>query len=163
MQLGIVSDTHDNLDAVEEAVAVFEREGVDAVVHCGDIVAPFSATPFDASFDFYAVRGNNDGEWALRSTVEEFGTYLDEVGELTFDGSEIAVYHGTGQPIVDALVDCGRYDYVLHGHTHEFVHEDRDGTVRINPGGIPFGGDAGGHYAVVLDTDSGEIERFELF
>ncbi|WP_436923428.1 metallophosphoesterase [Halosimplex amylolyticum] len=162
MELGIVSDTHDDLDAVEDAVTVFEREGVDAVVHCGDIVAPFSATPFDSSFDFYAVRGNNDGEWALQSTVDEFGTYLGEVGELTFDGSEIAVYHGTGAPLVDALVACGRYDYVLHGHTHEFVHEDRAGTVRINPGGISFEGAPGPHYAVVLDTETGEIERFEL-
>jgi len=85
------------------------------------------------------------------------------VGELTLGGSEFAVYHGTGAPLVDALVECGRYDYVLHGHTHEFGHEDRDGTVRINPGGVPFGGDSGGHYAVVLSTETGEPERFELF
>ena len=163
MQLGIVSDTHDDLDAVAEAVAVFEREGVVAVVHCGDFVAPFSATPFDAGFDCYAVRGNNDGEWALQDTVSAFGTYLGEMGELTLDGSDVAVYHGTSGPLVDALVECGRYDYVLHGHTHEFAHEERDGTVRINPGGIPFGGATGGHYAVVLDTESGDVERYELF
>jgi len=81
------------------------------------------------------------------------------VGELTLDGSEFAVYHGTGAP----LVECGRYDCVLHGHTHEFGHEDRDGTVRLNPSGVPFGGDSGGHYAVVLGTETGEAERFELF
>ena len=62
MHVGIVSGTHDDQDAVEEAVIAFEREGCDAVVHCGDIVAPFSATPFDGDFDFHAVRGNNDGE-----------------------------------------------------------------------------------------------------
>ncbi|WP_123539343.1 metallophosphoesterase [Halosimplex salinum] len=162
MQLGIVSDTHDDLDAVERAVAVFEREGCDAVVHCGDFVAPFSATPFDASFDFHAVRGNNDGEWALGSTVDDFGTYHGELGELTLDGREFAVYHGTAAPIVDALVDCGRYDYVLHGHTHEFAHEERENTVRINPGGIPFEGAPGAHYAVVLETETGAFERYEL-
>ena len=85
------------------------------------------------------------------------------MGELTLGGSEFAVYHGTGAPLVDALVECGRYDYVLHGHTHEFGHGDRDGTVRINPSGVPFGGDSGGHYAVVLSTETGEPERFELF
>jgi len=163
MQLGIVSDTHDDLDAVAEAVSVFEREGVDAVVHCGDFVAPFSAAPFDADFDFYAVRGNNDGEWALQDVVSDFGTYLGEMSELTLDGSDVAVYHGTSGPIVDALAECGTYDYVLHGHTHEYAHEQRSGTVRINPGGIPFGGDTGGHYAVVLETESGEVERDELF
>jgi putative phosphoesterase len=162
MRVGIVSDTHDNLDVVERAVELFESAGVDAVVHCGDIVAPFSAAPFDGAWDFYAVRGNNDGEWALADVVDDFGTYLGEMGELELGGASVAVYHGTSGPIVDALVDCGRYDYVCHGHTHEFVHEDRDGTVRINPGGIPFDAAPETPYAVVLDVDSGDLERTPL-
>jgi len=170
MRLGIVSDTHDDLEAVHAAVETFEREGCDAVVHCGDFVAPFSATPFDAAFDFHAVRGNNDGEWALAETVEAFGTYHGETAELTVDGREFVVYHGTSGAVVDALVECGRYDYVLHGHTHQFVHEEYEATVRINPGGIPFEGAPGPHYAVVLDTGTGQvvdtgtddIERFTL-
>jgi len=138
MLIGIVSDTHDDLAAVEAAVSLFEREGVDAVVHCGDFVAPFSVTPFDADFDFHAVRGNNDGEWAVESTVEEFGEYHGEAAALSFDGVDIAVTHGTSDLVVDALVDCGDYDYVFHGHTHAHGVEARDGTVRVNPGGLPI-------------------------
>ncbi|AUX09060.1 phosphodiesterase [Halalkaliarchaeum desulfuricum] len=138
MLLGIVSDTHDDLDAVEASVTFFERQGVDAVVHCGDFVAPFSATPFDADFDFYAVRGNNDGEWNLQSVVDGFGTYLGEAGALSLGGREIAVYHGTSDVLVEGLVDGGTYDYVLHGHTHAHGSETRDGTVRVNPGGLPI-------------------------
>jgi hypothetical protein len=162
MHLGIVSDTHDDREAVDAAVERFEREDVDAIVHCGDFVAPFSATPFDVGVDFYAVRGNNDGEWALGDVVGDFGTYLGEMGELTLDGAEIAVYHGTSGPIVDALVDCARYDYVLHGHTHEYAHETRGNTVRINPGGVPIDGAEETPYAVVLDTESGDVERSAL-
>ncbi|EMA69424.1 metallophosphoesterase [Halorubrum distributum] len=138
MLIGIVSDTHDDLDAVEAAVSLFEREGVDAVVHCGDFVAPFSVTPFDAEFDFHAVRGNNDGEWAVESTVEAFGEYHGEAAALSFDGVEVAVTHGTSDILVDALVDCGDYDYVFHGHTHAHGVEERGGTVRVNPGGLPI-------------------------
>ena len=138
MLIGIVSDTHDDSAAVEAAVSLFEREGVDAVVHCGDFVAPFSVTPFDADFDFHAVRGNNDGEWAVESTVEEFGEYHGEAAALSFDGVDIAVTHGTSDLVVDALVDCGDYDYVFHGHTHAHGVEARDGTVRVNPGGLPI-------------------------
>ncbi|WP_280587467.1 YfcE family phosphodiesterase [Halorubrum sp. Boch-26] len=149
MRVGIVSDTHDDLAAVEAAVALFDREGVDAVVHCGDFVAPFSVTPFDvggddpdAGFDFHAVRGNNDGEWAVQSTVEAFGTYLGEAGTLSFGRKgtavDVAVTHGTSGVVVDALVDCGDYDYVFHGHTHAHGVEERDGTVRVNPGGLPI-------------------------
>jgi hypothetical protein len=162
MQLGIVSDTHDNAAVVEQAVERFETAAVDAVIHCGDVVAPFSATPFDADFDFYAVRGNNDGEWSLQDVVADFGTYLGEMGELTFDGQDVAVYHGTSEPIVDALIDSGTYDYVLRGHTHERVHEDRDGTVHINPGGIPIPQAPDAPAAVVLDTASGDVTFHDL-
>ncbi|OYR80733.1 YfcE family phosphodiesterase [Halorubrum distributum] len=158
MLIGIVSDTHDDLDAVEAAVSLFEREGVDAVVHCGDFVAPFSVTPFDAEFDFHAVRGNNDGEWAVESTVEAFGEYHGEAAALSFDGVEVAVTHGTSDILVDALVDCGDYDYVFHGHTHAHGVEERGGTVRVNPGGLPIpveGADDAFRVATLETAESG--------
>ncbi|MFC5277764.1 metallophosphoesterase [Halorubrum rubrum] len=158
MLVGIVSDTHDDLAAVEAAVDLFESKGVDAIVHCGDFVAPFSVTPFDAGVDFHAVRGNNDGEWAVESTVNSFGTYLGEAGTLPFDAVDVAVTHGTSEVVVDALVDCGDYDYVLHGHTHAHGAEERDGTVRVNPGGLPIpvdGADDAFHVATLDTTKSG--------
>ena len=162
MLVGIVSDTHDNLDTVEQAVQTLESADVDAVIHCGDIVAPFSATPFDSNFDFYSVRGNNDGEWSLQDTVAEFGTYLGEMGELTLGGAEFAVYHGTSEPVVEALIDCGHYDYVCRGHTHQQVHEERDGTIHVNPGGIPIAAAPEDPAAVVVDTESGDVTFHDL-
>lgn len=138
MLIGIVSDTHDDLSAVAAAVELFERGGADAVVHCGDFVAPFSVTPFDADFAFHAVRGNNDGEWAVESTVEAFGTYHGEAAHLSFDGVNIGVTHGTSELLVDGLVGCGDYDYVFRGHTHAHDLTERDGTVHVNPGGLPI-------------------------
>lgn len=164
MRIGIVSDTHDDLAAVEAAVSLFDREGVDAVVHCGDFVAPFSVTPFDRGDgdtpDFYAVRGNNDGEWAVESTVESFGTYLGEAGALALGGRDIAVTHGTSAIVVDALVDCGDYDYVFHGHTHAHGVEERGGTVRVNPGGLPIPVDGAddAFRVATLDTAVGGAE-----
>ena len=167
MKVGIVSDTHDDGDAVERVVEYFSGEdGADAVIHCGDVVAPFSAAPFDVDgddgFEFYCVRGNNDGEWKLRDTVEEFGTYLGEMGELELGGASFAAYHGTSQPIVEALVECGTYDYVVHGHTHERVHEEREGTVSVNPGGKPIPPAPDPQCGVVVDTESGDVTFHEL-
>lgn len=161
MKLGLVSDTHDNRDVIDEAVEVFEGR-VDAVIHCGDVVAPFSVTPFDGDYEFYAVRGNNDGEWALQDAVRAFGTYLGEMGELSLGGAHIAVYHGTSQAIVDALVGCGEYDYVVYGHTHQQVHEEVDGTTRINPGGITTGPGQEPPAAVVVDLESDEVTFHDL-
>jgi hypothetical protein len=162
MRVGLCSDTHDNLDLARAAVETFEREGVDAVIHCGDVVAPFTAAVFDADFAFHAVRGNNDGEWALAETIEAFGTYHGESAALTFDGVSVAVYHGTSEQLVDALLACGDYDYVVRGHTHERTHEERDGTVHVNPGGLPFPGADDVYHVATLDTETGDVTFQEV-
>ncbi|MBM4079867.1 MAG: YfcE family phosphodiesterase, partial [Planctomycetes bacterium] len=63
MKLGILSDSHDNLPFIAKALALFEREGVDCLVHAGDYVAPFAMR---ALLKFkgrvLGVFGNNDGE-----------------------------------------------------------------------------------------------------
>ena len=63
MLVGVVSDTHDNVPAVERAVEIFEGEGegVDAVIHCGDVIAPPVVGLFEG-LEVHAVLGNNDGD-----------------------------------------------------------------------------------------------------
>lgn len=156
MKIGIVSDTHDNLDLVEKAVEIFEDE-VEAVIHCGDIVAPFTAEFFDSSFDFHSVRGNNDGEWNLKETVEEFGHFYNNIAELELDGKRIAVYHGTEEAIVEGLLRKD-YDYVFRGHTHLRKVEEHDETVEINPGGIKLPGQEEKFSVAIIDTEKGDID-----
>lgn len=163
MKVGIVADTHDHLDVIQRAVSYF-NDHADAVIHCGDMIAPFAGTLFDGDFDFYAVRGNNDGEWSLQETVDEFGIFLGEMGKLSFGGKSFAIYHGTEYPLVDALVASGHYDYVVHGHTHEQEHEERDGAVRINPGGVPTNPERETEppAAVIVDTETGDVTFHDL-
>lgn len=162
MLVGVVSDTHDSIDLAQSAMDGFDDRGVDAIVHCGDVVAPFTAAVFEGGPEFHAVRGNNDGEWALADAVGAFGTYLGEMGELTLGGAEIAVYHGTAEPIVDALLASGRYDYVCRGHTHERVVEEREGTVHLNPGGLPIEGADDDFHVATIDTDTGAVEHHRI-
>jgi putative phosphoesterase len=162
MLVGVVSDTHDNLDLAESAVDTFEDLGVGTVLHCGDVIAPFTAGVFDADFEFYAVRGNNDGEWALADAIGEFGTYFGEMGELTLGGVDVAVYHGTAEPIVDALLASGEYDYVCRGHTHERAIEERGETVHCNPGGLPIEGADDRFHVATIDTESGAVEHHHV-
>lgn len=163
MKLGIVSDTHDNLDLARKAVDFFLLEEVDTVVHCGDIVAPFTAELFDRDeFDFVAVRGNNDGEWNLKSTVERFGEFHNNVAELELKDSLVAVYHGTEEEIADALVESGRYDYVLRGHTHEKGLREVGETVEVNPGGIELPDQDERFHVATLELPSGELEFHEV-
>ncbi len=162
MLVGVVSDTHDNLSLARSAMDLFDDHGVDAIIHCGDVVAPFTAAVFDRETDFHAVRGNNDGEWALADAINAFGSHLGEMGELTLGGAEIAVYHGTAEQIVDALLASGRYDYVCRGHTHERVLEERGETVHLNPGGLPIEGADDAFHVATIDTDTGTVDHHRV-
>lgn len=157
MKIGIISDTHDNLELVEEAVDFFEEKGCEKVIHCGDMVAPFTAELFDGDFEFHYIRGNNDGEWNLKQTIEEFGNFYNNIAELDIESLEIAVYHGTEKEIVEGLVEKD-HDFVFKGHTHEKNVKEKDGTVEINPGGIELPEQEEKLHVVVLDTETREFE-----
>jgi putative phosphoesterase len=161
MKIGIISDTHDNLELAEKAVEFFEENKVDKVVHCGDMIAPFTAELFDGDFDFYAVRGNNDGEWNLKSAVDDFGSFYNNIAELEFDGEKIVVYHGTEEEIVEGLLEKD-YDYVFSGHTHQRKTESHGDTVEINPGGIKLPGQKEDFSVAILNTETGDINFTEL-
>ncbi|QIB73171.1 metallophosphoesterase family protein [Halogeometricum borinquense] len=162
MRVGICSDTHDNLELARGAVETFESAGVETVIHCGDIVSPFTANVFDADFDFHAVRGNNDGEWNLSNVVDSFGTYHGECATFDFDGTAVAAYHGTSETLVDGLVESGDYDYVFRGHTHQRTYEKSGETVHINPGGLPIPGADDTYHVALLDVDEGDVAFYEV-
>lgn len=157
MKVGIISDTHDNLDIAEKAIDFFEDKGCEKVIHCGDMIAPFTAELFDADFEFHYVRGNNDGEWNLEETVEDFGNFYNNTAELEFEGLKIGVYHGTKEEIVEGLVKKD-YDFVFRGHTHEKKIDEKDGTIEVNPGGIKLPGQEEDFHVVILETETREFE-----
>ena len=65
MKIGVMSDSHDNLPAIRRALARFEAEGAEAVIHAGDFVAPFSIKELlKFKGALYGCFGNNDGEKA---------------------------------------------------------------------------------------------------
>jgi putative phosphoesterase len=161
MRLGIISDTHDNVAAIERAVELFGEEDVGALVHCGDFIAP-PVLPFFEGFEVHGVLGNNDGE------VDGLELFFDDLGngselhgrfaELEFDGTRFGVLHGDqGMDVVDEWAESGEYDYVLYGHFHRAEERDVGGTTVINPG-AHFPTVPEEHRSVViLDTGTDEV------
>ena len=164
MLVGIVSDTHDNVGAIERAVEVFETEGADLLVHCGDFVAP-PVLPFFEGFELHGVLGNNDGEIdGLERTFEDIGNGSELHGryaDLTVDGTRLGLLHGDqGRDVVDAWAASGDYDVVCYGHFHVAEERSVEGTTVVNPGGH-FPTVPEEHRRVALfDTATGEV-RFE--
>jgi putative phosphoesterase len=137
MILGVVSDTHDNVSAVERIVETFEDEGIATAIHCGDYIAPPALRLFDTDgFELHGVLGNNDGEVdGLNATFEAMDAELHgRFADLTLDGARFAVLHGEDKDEVDALAESDAYDYVLYGHYHVKEKRDVDGTTVVNPG-----------------------------
>jgi hypothetical protein len=132
--IGVLSDTHDNLTQVREAVRLFNEAGCDLVVHAGDFVAPFAAEALrDLRGTVKAVFGNCDGE---RSGLTRAFKGLGEIGAapLTFDhaGRRILVCHLDSA--VEGHLASRSFDIIIFGHTHRPLVETRDGTLLVNPG-----------------------------
>jgi hypothetical protein len=165
MLLGIISDTHDNVAAIERATDVFEHEGVEAVIHCGDYIAP-PVLPFFEGFEVHGVLGNNDGELdGLEAGFRDLGRGSKLHGrfaELEFGGARFAVLHGEDEQRVESLAQSGEYQYVCYGHHHERDLREVNGATVINPG-AHFPTVADTHHSVaVLDTESGDVTFFDV-
>ena len=135
--IGIVSDSHDNMNALRKAVEFFNERGVKAVLHAGDIISPFTVRAFEElKPKLYFVFGNNDGDkLTLTKRFEEIGAVsCGDFGDLTIDGLHIALLHGTNEAMVKALARSGEFDVVIRGHTHEPNVKIIEGVTVINPG-----------------------------
>ncbi|MDD4306092.1 MAG: metallophosphoesterase [Methanosarcina sp.] len=135
--IGIISDSHDNMNALWKAVEFFNERGVKAVLHAGDLISPFTARAFkELKPKLYFVFGNNDGDRVtLIKRLEEIGaTSCGDFGDLTIDGLHIALLHGTNEALVKAIAKSGEFDVVIRGHTHEPNVKIIEGVPVINPG-----------------------------
>ncbi len=85
MKIAILSDSHDNLDKLRQAMCVCQQSGAEAIIHAGDFISPFSLSPLEESkIPVHAVLGNNDGERdGLRRRFAMMGAHFWE-GPVTF-------------------------------------------------------------------------------
>jgi putative phosphoesterase len=146
--IGILSDTHDNLTRVREAVRLFNDAGCDLVIHAGDFVAPFTAEELrNLNAPVKAVYGNCDGERAgLARAFDGLGEIRGAPLKFTHAGLRFLVCH-LDAPVKRHLASKA-CDIVVFGHTHRPLVELRDGVLLVNPG--EAGGWLRGKSTVVL-------------
>lgn len=161
MLIGIISDTHDHVPHIQQAVKIFKNRNTGLALHAGDYCSPFTIPHFEG-LNLKGIFGNNDGDkYLLMTKFREIGAGLEgEFMEIEAGGLTIAVYHGTYQPITQALCKSGMYDIVISGHTHEAVKKKVGDTLAINPG-TAHGFDKDATIAL-LDTKTREVEFIEL-
>ncbi len=160
MLIGILSDTHNNADAVRVALQTFQERGVARLIHCGDITTPQIVSLF-SGWDVLFVWGNGDHDKAaLTAAAQAIGAPAPQMAHtLALDGVKIAVTHGHKRGLLAELIADGGYAYVCHGHTHLRKDELRPPfNVRVlNPGALG-GVRLQARSVCLLDTDSAQAE-----
>lgn len=137
MQIGVMSDTHNNENNTRQALEIFRRRGVERIIHCGDITAPRIVALFDGwRVDF--LLGNIDREPdALREAVAQLErASLGRQWAEEIDGVRLAATHGHDEALLRSLIGSGHNHYVFHGHSHRRRDEVVGGTRVVNPGAL---------------------------
>jgi putative phosphoesterase len=154
MLLGILSDTHDEVERLGRALALFRDASVGTLLHCGDITHPETVQAF-TGWDVHFVFGNCDWDQAgLSAAMAAIGaTNHGKWGHVEFEGVNLAFLHGDDGGLMRDLIASKAYAFLFHGHTHVAKDEAVGPTRVINPGALQR---AARKSILVLDLPSGE-------
>jgi len=144
VKICIVSDSHDNRRLLEQAVADACAQGAEAVLHCGDVVAPTTLRVLKKfGLPVHVIHGNNTGDMhAMHQLAHEADSpirYHGQDASIHLGGRALFMVHYPHYAAALALT--GDYDIVCCGHDHRAdVREIK--TVRggstwlVNPGTV---------------------------
>lgn len=121
MKIAVLSDIHDHIWNLEKVLKQIKKEGLEAIIFCGDMCAPFTAEPLaSGNLLTYICLGNNDEDQIkmLQRGSEKFiwSARSDEYGVAELDGRRVAYCHYPR--LGELLAKTGEYDAVFYGHTH---------------------------------------------
>jgi uncharacterized protein len=164
MKVCILSDSHDNRALLEAAVREAVDLGVEAVLHCGDLVAPSTLNvlkPF--GLPIHVIHGNNTGDLYMMSRIAgKPGSLVRFYGQdagIELAGRRVFLVHYPHY--AEALATTGDWDLVCCGHDHKAdirdVRNIKGGNTRlVNPGTV--GGVAAPATWVLGDLETMEFE-----
>ena len=144
MKICIVSDSHDHREPLAAAVAEAKGLGAQAVLHCGDLVAPSTLHAIvGLDLPIHLIHGNNAGDLYNLSRFEQQHKgrvhYYGQDGSLMLAQKRIFMVHYPHY--AKGMAMTGDYDLVCNGHEHKAVIERIRNvkgleTLRIDPGTV---------------------------
>jgi len=160
MKVCIVSDSHDHRPLLEAAVRAARAEGAEAVLHCGDVVAPSTLSVLKPlGLPVHVIQGNNVGDLYMMARIaskpSSHVTFYGQDAGIELAGRRIFLVHYPHY--ARAMATTGDWDLVCCGHDHEVKIELVDNikggrTHLVNPGTV--GGVAAPATYVLGDLES---------
>jgi putative phosphoesterase len=144
MKICIVSDSHDNRQLLETAVREAQAAGAQAVLHCGDVVAPSTLEvlrPF--GLPVHVIHGNNTGDLYMMGRIASGSAsrvyYYGQDAGIELAGRRIFLVHYPHYAV--AMATTGDWDLVCCGHDHKADIRPIDNmaggqTLLVNPGTV---------------------------
>ncbi len=117
IKIGIISDTHNLL----RKEVLEELSSCQVILHGGDISKPEILQELQKIAPVYAVRGNNDKEWAEG---------MPEILNLNIAGLSICMCHKKK----DLPEDLKNFDLIVYGHSHKYEMTEKKHQIFLNPG-----------------------------
>lgn len=205
MKYAIFSDVHGNLPALEAVLSDIEGQGVDKVIHCGDLVGygpfPNEVINLIRNRGIGGVMGNYDDgvgferddcgcvyrdetqrllghrslDWTKAFVTRENKEFLRSLpSEFRFSRGifEVLLIHGSPRRIneylyedrptktFNRLLEAGRCNVLVCGHTHLPYHKVIDGKHVVNVGslGKPKDGDPRAIYTLLTLTEGLRVD-----
>lgn len=152
-RVGLISDTHGKLRA--QVFSIFD--GVDVIIHAGDIGDPAILDELATIAPVFAVHGNTDDSEIRDIAPESVATELG--------GRLIVAVHGhrfgspTPRNLRDAFPAC---DVIVYGHTHKPLVDNSAAPIVVNPGAAGAARFKLKPSVAILDVGSLEIEQIEI-
>ncbi|MBB6214626.1 hypothetical protein HNQ80_000709 [Anaerosolibacter carboniphilus] len=132
MRVAVLADTHlknDKLDLPQ--IVIKYLEGVDGIIHCGDVKEEGLLNLLENYAPVYAVRGNNDDERLQYKLKEKL--------IINLENYRIGITHGHGEKgkttdrALEVFQDMA-IDILIFGHSHQPLLQTKKGVMMINPG-----------------------------
>ena len=168
MKVCIVSDSHDNRFLLAAAVKDAKALGAEAVLHCGDVVAPTTLKILNPiGLPVHVIHGNNTGDMyslsRLSHNEDSVVQYYGQDAGIELAGKNIFMVHYPHY--AEAMGTTGDWDIVCCGHDHKASIRDikninNTTTLFINPGTV--GGVGAAPTYVVGDLEKMEFEVREV-
>ncbi len=139
MHIAVMSDSHDQIKNLRDAVDYCNNNNVGALIHCGDLISPFMLKRLNNfKGEIHLIYGNNVGDLHLVSQqcALDFPTlnHHGVLGSIELAGLKIGFHHYP--EVVRGMAHQSLYDIVCCGHDHVYKVEKIGSTLMVNPGDL---------------------------